>query len=89
MSCSATDKAGNTNSASASYQVTYPGPASSQPVDNLPTLNSLKAGNAVPFKVTLGGNQGLNILRRATPYRSRFVQHESPGRDVEKKSSRP
>jgi hypothetical protein len=33
-----------------------------QPVDNLPTLNSVKAGSAIPVKFGLGGNQGLSIF---------------------------
>jgi hypothetical protein len=32
------------------------------PVDNLPTLNGLKAGSAVPVKFSLGGNEGLNVF---------------------------
>ena len=33
-----------------------------QPVDNLPTLNKVKAGSAVPIKFSLGGDQGIEIL---------------------------
>ncbi|HEX5692445.1 MAG TPA: PxKF domain-containing protein [Roseiflexaceae bacterium] len=33
-----------------------------QPVDDLPTVNSVKAGQAVPFKFSLGGNRGPNIF---------------------------
>ena len=33
-----------------------------QPVDNLPAVNSAKAGSAVPVKFSLAGNQGLNIF---------------------------
>ena len=38
-----------------------------QPVDNLPTLNTLKAGQAVPVKFSLGGNQGLSIFAAGYP----------------------
>jgi hypothetical protein len=38
-----------------------------QPVDNLPTLNTVNAGRAVPVKFSLGGNQGLNILAAGYP----------------------
>jgi YVTN family beta-propeller protein len=38
-----------------------------QPVDNLPILNSVKAGQAVPVKFSLGGNQGLNIFEAGYP----------------------
>jgi hypothetical protein len=33
-----------------------------QPVDNLPALNSVKAGRAIPVKFSLGGNKGLAVL---------------------------
>jgi Carboxypeptidase regulatory-like domain len=32
------------------------------PVDNLPTLNAVKAGQAVPVKFSLGGDEGLDIF---------------------------
>ena len=32
------------------------------PVANLPALNSVKAGSAVPVKFTLDGYQGLDVL---------------------------
>jgi len=38
-----------------------------QPVDNLPTVNTVNAGRAVPVKFSLGGNQGLNILAAGYP----------------------
>jgi probable HAF family extracellular repeat protein len=38
-----------------------------QPVDNLPTLNSVKAGQAIPLKFSLGGDQGLNIFAAGYP----------------------
>ena len=38
-----------------------------QPVDNLPVLNSVKAGNAIPVKFSLGANQGLNIFTSGYP----------------------
>jgi hypothetical protein len=38
-----------------------------QPVDNLPTLNTLKSGQAVPVKFSLGGNFGLNVLAAGYP----------------------
>jgi hypothetical protein len=34
-----------------------------QPVDNWPSLNTVKAGSAVPVKFSLGGNQGLDIFQ--------------------------
>jgi YVTN family beta-propeller protein len=38
-----------------------------QPVDNLPVLNYVKAGQAIPVKFSLGGNQGLNIFEASYP----------------------
>lgn len=38
-----------------------------QPVDNPQTLNSVKAGSAIPVKFSLGGDQGLGVLARAYP----------------------
>jgi hypothetical protein len=37
------------------------------PVDNPPTLNSVKSGSAVPLKFSLSGNQGMNILAQGYP----------------------
>ncbi len=37
------------------------------PVDNLPTLNSVKAGSAIPVKFSLNGFQGLDILAAGSP----------------------
>jgi len=37
------------------------------PVDNPPTINTVKAGSAIPVKFSLGGNQGLNILAFGSP----------------------
>jgi hypothetical protein len=38
-----------------------------QPADNLPTLNVVKAGSAIPVKFSLGGDQGLNIFAAGYP----------------------
>jgi hypothetical protein len=37
-----------------------------RPIDNLPTWNALKAGQAVPIKFSLNGDYGLGILSSAT-----------------------
>jgi hypothetical protein len=37
------------------------------PVDNLPTVNSAKAGNTIPVKFSLGGNRGLAIFAAGFP----------------------
>ena len=38
-----------------------------QPVDNLPTLNTVKAGQGVPVKFGLGGDQGLAVFAEGYP----------------------
>ncbi len=38
-----------------------------EPVDNLPTLNTVKAGAGVPVKFSLGGDRGLAILAAGYP----------------------
>jgi predicted outer membrane repeat protein len=38
-----------------------------QPIDNLPTLNVVNAGRAIPVKFSLGGNHGLNIFAAGYP----------------------
>jgi len=67
VSCTATDNAGNTATASVSYQVTDAWAGFFQPIDNLPTLNGVKAGSAVPVTFSLGGNQGLSIFAAGYP----------------------
>ena len=37
------------------------------PVDNLPTLNAVKAGASVPVKFSLGGNKGLDVFATGYP----------------------
>jgi hypothetical protein len=38
-----------------------------QPVDNLPTVNTVKAGSTVPLKFSLGGDRGLAIFAPGYP----------------------
>jgi hypothetical protein len=38
-----------------------------QPVDNLPTLNVVRAGSAIPVKFSLNGDQGLDIFAAGYP----------------------
>jgi probable HAF family extracellular repeat protein len=49
------------------FQSTYPFTGFFQPVDNAPTVNKTKAGNAIPIKFSLGGERGLNIFAAAYP----------------------
>jgi hypothetical protein len=72
VSCKATDNAGNTHTASASYSVNYDFKGFYQPVDNKDAngnyiYNSVKAGSAIPVKFSLAGNQGLSIFQSGYP----------------------
>lgn len=46
---------------------TYPFTGFFSPVDNLPVLNGMKAGAAVPLKFSLGGDRGLDIFVAGYP----------------------
>lgn len=63
----ASDNAGNSGSASVTYNVLYNWSGFFQPVDNLPTVNTVNAGQAIPVKFSLGGNYGLNIFASGYP----------------------
>jgi len=53
--------------ASVNYGVNYNFSGFFQPVDNLPTLNRVKAGSAIPVKFSLSGNQGFSIFVAGYP----------------------
>jgi VCBS repeat-containing protein len=44
-----------------------------QPVDNLPTFNSVNAGRAIPVKFSLGGDFGLDIFAAGYPASQRIA----------------
>ena len=52
----------NTSTLTHRYFVPYPFGGFQRPVDNPPAFNTIKAGQAVPIKFSLGGNRGLGIL---------------------------
>ena len=62
-----TDASGNTASCSFNVTVLYVFTGFFSPVDNLPTLNSVNAGRAIPVKFSLSGNKGLNIFADGSP----------------------
>ncbi len=59
--------AGGTSSLTHNYNVVYNFSGFRQPVDPMPTVNSVKAGSAVPVKFSLSGNQGLSIFAAGFP----------------------
>lgn len=63
----AADNAGNPASVTHNYSVVYNFNGFFQPVDNLPTFNTVKAGRAIPVKFSLGGDQGLAIFAEGYP----------------------
>jgi hypothetical protein len=63
----ATDAAGNEGAVDCGYSVIYDWNGFFRPIDNLPMWNSVKAGQAIPVKFSLGGDQGLNIFETGYP----------------------
>lgn len=68
----AKDKAGNEATKTATYRVVYDFRGFFSPVNNLPTLNSVNAGRAIPVKFSLSGDQGLNIFTGGYPKSQRI-----------------
>ena len=65
---SSEDAVGNASAAATcTYAVNYRWAGFFQPVDNLPTQNTVKAGSAVPVKFSLGGYQGMSVLAAGYP----------------------
>ena len=68
VTISVTDKDGSTGrTGSDAHVVIFNWSGFFQPVDNLPALNVVKAGSAIPLKFSLGGNKGLNIFAAGYP----------------------
>jgi hypothetical protein len=63
----ATDPAGNPDTGSFTVTVLHNFSGFLRPVDPLPTLNVVNAGQAVPVKFSLSGNKGLNIFAAGYP----------------------
>ena len=61
-----TDRDGGAGSATVSHDVNFAFAGFFAPVDAMPVVNRVKAGQAIPFKFRLGGNRGLNILGSVT-----------------------
>ena len=86
LAVTATDNAGNTHTTTHSYTVeaefNFTGFFS--PINNPPVLNSVKAGQAVPVKFSLGGNQGLDIFASGYPQSQQVTcDTNAPVDDVE------
>ena len=69
----AADHTGNRASCQQKVTVIYNFTGFFQPVDNLPTFNQVTAGQAIPVKFSLGGNQGLTIFAAGYPVSQAMV----------------
>jgi hypothetical protein len=67
VNATATDASGNTSSCSFNVTVHYLFAGFFSPISNLPVLNTVKAGSAIPIKFSLSGNKGLNIFGADSP----------------------
>lgn len=67
VNVTATDASGNTTTGSFTVTVLYNFAGFFQPVDNLPVVNMVSAGQSVPLKFSLSGNKGLNIFAAGFP----------------------
>lgn len=68
VTVTATDAVGNQTTGQFNVTVLYNFTGFFAPVDNLPTLNVVNAGKAIPVKFTLSGDKGLNIFAAGSPY---------------------
>jgi hypothetical protein len=78
----AADNAGNTNSASATYNVIYVFTGLFSPIDNIPSWNSVRAGSNVPVKFSLGGDMGLNVIAAGYPQSVQIPCNTNPSATV-------
>ena len=65
--CQATDTAGNTATSTFNVIVSYAFAGFFSPVDNLPVVNTVQAGQSIPVKFSLGGYQGMAIFAAGYP----------------------
>jgi hypothetical protein len=68
VTVTATDAHNNSASATFTVTVLYNFTGFFSPIGNLPTLNAVNAGRAIPVKFSLSGNKGLNIFAANNPY---------------------
>jgi uncharacterized repeat protein (TIGR01451 family) len=73
VTATATDAAGNVTTSTFKVTVLYNFTGFFQPMANLPTVNAVKAGQAVPVKFSLSGNKGLNIFALNSPSSGQYT----------------
>jgi hypothetical protein len=67
VTVTATDAVGNQTTGQFTVTVLYDFTGFFAPVDNMPTLNVVNAGKAIPVKFSLSGNKGLSIFAAGSP----------------------
>jgi predicted outer membrane repeat protein len=67
LTFTAVDLAGNSASRECTYAVIYAFDGFYPPVEPAPALNDAKAGQAIPLKFSLAGDQGLDIIAEGYP----------------------
>ena len=67
VNATADDGAGHISNCSFTVTVQYNFAGFFQPVDNLPVLNVVQAGRAIPIKFSLSGDKGLGIFAPGSP----------------------
>jgi len=82
VNCSATDAHNNTATGSFTVSVVYGWAGFFPPVDNPPTVNTVKAGSAIPVKFRLSGNQGLNIVKSGSPASASYTCSQTAPTDA-------
>jgi hypothetical protein len=84
VTATATDDSGNSSSCSFNVTVLYNFTGFFSPVENPPTLNQVKAGQAIPVKFSLSGNKGLGIFATDFPASQQVTCNSSaPVSDLE------
>ena len=83
VNVTATDAAGNASHCSFTVTVRYNFSGFFQPVDNLPMVNSVNAGQSIPVKFSLSGNKGLNIFAAGYPQSAQVACSGGTPDDIE------
>ena len=77
VNATANDGAGHTSTCSFTVTVQYDFAGFFPPVANLPALNVVQAGRAIPVKFSLSGNKGLGIFAAGSPSSGPIVCNSS------------
>jgi predicted extracellular nuclease len=78
----ATDAFGNSAVDEATVNVIYNFTGFFSPIDNLPVFNVVKAGQSIPVKFSLSGDQGLSIFAAGSPSSQALVCQTGTATDI-------